>query len=105
MSQLQISLAAMFGLTAAAALAVVLFQQLGMFWILVIGGTIACFRGPVWEGVNPILLAVGYAAVASVFTCSLCYFMEVSPLQGIVPCVVLPTLAYIVSFLKGMENA
>lgn len=105
MSQLQISLAGMFGLTAAVAGSVVLFQNLGVYWLLIIGSVIACFRAPAWPGTNPILLGVAYMGTVLVFTCTLSYCMDVSAYQALVPCFILPALAYIVGFLKGMENA
>ncbi len=105
MTQLQISLAAMFGLTAAAAVAVVLYQALGMFWILVIAAAIVCMRAPTWDGANPIALALGYMALALLFVCSLCYIFKASPVQAAVPFFLLPALAYIAGLFKGMENA
>ncbi len=71
MSQLQISLAGMFGLTAAVAGLVVLFQNLGVYWMLIIGSAIACFRGPTFTDLNPILLGIAYMATVLVFTCTL----------------------------------
>lgn len=105
MNQLQISLAAMFGLTAAAALAVVLYRNVGLYWILVIGCGVACWRAPTWEGSNPILQGIAYGLTVLVFACTLSYYMEIPAFQTIFPCFILPALAYIVGFTKGMESA
>ena len=105
LSPLQISLAALFGLTSVIAVAVVLFQSLGLFWILMIGSVFVFWRVPTREGANPLLLGIGYAAVAMAIPFAAAYMMRVSANEALVSCFVLPALAYLLGFYKGMENA
>lgn len=105
MSQLQISLAAMFGITAAVAATIALFNNVGSYWLLVIAITIAALKAPTWPEVNPILVAVGYMLLVLTVNSVLSYCMDVTPMHAVISCFLLPAMIYIVSFVKGMENA
>ncbi len=105
MSQHQVSLAAMFLFTALAALTVVVIQQLSTYWLLIFGGCIVCLRRPSWSEASPLALALVYMSIAFAFTCGLACWFQVPAIQAIVPCAIFPGVAYIVGFVKGMENA
>ncbi len=105
MSPLQISLAAMFGLTAAAALAVVLFSEHRHLLVidsrmrrrLLAGSHLGWHQSRFARG--------GLHAVRAGIRLHRLLFHEHSSPQAIFPCFILPSIAYIVGVAKGMESA
>ncbi len=100
----QLSVGHLFWLTGASALVVALYQFAGLYWCLLLGVAVVCWRIPAYDGLNPIVQALTYAVVVLAITCGLAYKFNVEPLAAIMPCCMLPSLAYLVGFTKGMNQ-
>lgn len=99
----QLSLRALFLITTVGAFAAAFARSIGLFWCIMIALGVICVRFPIY-GYNPILQAVCYAMAFLLVTSLTAYHLNIQPLEALLPCCLLPALAYIVGFTNGMRE-
>ncbi len=98
----QMSLAALFLITLAAALAITISKTIGAYACVMIGLLYLCVRLPAFNG-NPVVVGVLHFLAFSLLCVALAWMFSVPVLLAMLPGFVLPGLAFMLGFVKAME--